>query len=379
MKLNNISKLLSVMVISLLFINCEQKVSEPQPEVVEEDNSMFVDHNLTPETKALHQKLTEIAKKGVAFGHQDSNAYGIGWKHEGFPSDSDIKKITGDHAAVFGFEIGHIEIGHEMNLDSLRFDLMKDLIKDAHQNGSIITISWHADNPVTDGNSWDNTPAVPQILKGGELRAKFEGYVEKTANFLLDLKDDNGNLIPVIFRPWHEMTGDWFWWGGKNRTSEEYHQLFRETVELLRDKHNVHNLLYAYSPDKIYHNTEYMENYPGDEWVDILGIDIYDPGNDQYVPMVTNALELIKYIAASKNKLFAFTETGKETIPEDNWWTESFYEATKGSGAVYALVWRNARTNHHYAPYPGHNSEANFKEYVSKEDVLLQNDVKNIK
>ncbi len=376
MELNNITKLLYIIVISALFINCEQKVSEPQPKVVEEDNSMFVDHNLTPETKALHQKLTEIAKKGVAFGHQDSNAYGIGWKHTGFPSDSDIKKITGDHAGVIGFDIGHIEIGNEMNLDSLHFNLMKDLIKDAHQNGSIITISWHANNPATGGSSWDKTPTVSQILKGGKLRAKFEDYIEKTAHFLLELKDDEGKLIPIVFRPWHEMTGDWFWWGGKNRTSEEYQQLFRETVELLRDKHNVHNLLYAYSPDKIYHNTEYMENYPGDEWVDILGIDIYDPGNDQYVPLVTNSLELIKYIAASKNKLFAFTETGKETIPEDNWWTESFYEATKGSGAVYALVWRNARTNHHYAPYPKHNSEANFKEYVAHDDVLLQKDLK---
>jgi mannan endo-1,4-beta-mannosidase len=174
------------------------------------------------------------------------------------------------------------------------------------------------------------------------------------------------------------MTGDWFWWGGKNRTTEEYHQLFQQTVELLRDKHNVHNLLYAYSPDKIYHNTEYMINYPGDEWVDIFGIDIYDPGNNQYVPMVTNSLELIKYIAASKNKLFALTETGLEKIPQNDWWTEQLYKAIKGSGAAYALVWRNARKDHHYAPYPGHISEANFKEFANKEDVLLQQDLKKL-
>ncbi|UOB18812.1 glycoside hydrolase family 26 protein [Abyssalbus ytuae] len=378
MKADIILKTFLLSFAATLFLSCQSKhqSNNTKEEVIEEDNSMFVDKHLTKETKELYNKLAKISEKGVAFGHQDATSYGIGWKHNGFPSDSDVKKITGDYPAVFGFEIGQIEWGKPVSLDSVPFDLMKRLIKEAYQNGSIITISWHADNPETNGNSWDNTPAVSKILKGGELRDKFEKYMQNTAEFLLDLKDDNGNLIPVLFRPWHEMTGDWFWWGGKNRTTEEYKMLFKETVELLRDKYSVHNLLYVYSPDKIYHNKEYLENYPGDDWVDIFGIDIYDPGENQYVPMVTNSLELIKYIAASKNKLFAFTETGKETIPVDNWWTNQLYEAVKGSGAVYVLVWRNARKDHHYAPYPGHNSEKDFKEFVNKEDILLQNDIK---
>src|SRR5690606_14866359 len=258
MKLNILSKHLFICFILILFLNCENKTEQSKitdtSEVVEEDNSMFTDQNLTPETKALHNKLVNIAKKGVAFGHQDATAYGIGWKHSGFPSESDVKKLTGDYPAVVGFEIGDLEIGREMNLDSVNFDLMKKLIQEAHKNGTIITISWHTNNPVTNNNSWDKTPAVAHILKDGEFRPKFEGYIEKVAGFFLDLKDDNGNLIPIVFRPWHEMTGSWFWWGGENRTTEEYKQLFRETVELLRDKHNVHNLLYTYSPDKIYHN-----------------------------------------------------------------------------------------------------------------------------
>src|SRR5690606_34949534 len=278
------SKLLYIFFTSLLLINCETKTEKSElivnTEVAEDDNSMFTDQDLTSETKELHTKLVNIAKKGVAFGHQDATAYGIGWKHTGFPSQSDVKKLIGDHPAVIGFEIGDLEIGREMNLDSVNFSLMKKLIQESHQNGSIITISWHASNPVTDGNSWDKTPAVSQILEDGEFTKKFKGYIEKVANFFLDLKDDDGNLIPIVFRPWHEMTGSWFWWGGENRTTEDYKQLFRETVELLRDKHNVHNLLYAYSTDKIYHNTEYMENYPGDEWVDMFGIDIYDSGNN---------------------------------------------------------------------------------------------------
>ena len=55
----------------------------------------------------------------------------------------------------------------------------------------------------------------------------------------------NGEVIPLIFRPFHEMSGSWFWWGGANCEAKDYISLWKETVELLRDKHNLHNLLYA--------------------------------------------------------------------------------------------------------------------------------------
>lgn len=376
MKLNKLAQI-SFFVFALMLISCDCK-TDTTATTVQEDTTQYVDKNLTPETKALFHKLNRIAEKGIAFGHQDTNIYGLGWWHEEFPSDSDVKKVTGDFPAVFGYEIGHVELGHEKSLDSVSFDLMKDLIKDADRMGAIITISWHADNPLTDGSSWDPTPVVPLILEGGELREKFEKYVENTANFLLDLKDDDGNLIPIIFRPWHEMTGDWFWWGGKNRTAEEYHQLFQETVKLLRDKHNVHNLLYAYSPDKIYNNKEYMVNYPGDEWIDMFGVDIYDRKDGRHIQYVSGVLELIKYIAESKGKPFAFTETGNSGIPEENWWTKDAYGAVHNSGAAYFLVWRNARLDHHYAPFPGHSSVDDFIEFKNKPDILFLEDIKGL-
>lgn len=53
--------------------------------------------------------------------------------------------------------------------------------------------------------------------------------------------------VPVLFRPWHEHTGSWFWWGEKLCTPEEYKALWHMTVDILRSD-GVDNALYAYSP-----------------------------------------------------------------------------------------------------------------------------------
>ena len=89
---------------------------------------------------------------------------------------------------------------------------------------------------------------------------------------MLSLKGDRQEYIPVIFRPFHELNGSWFWWGGKNCTPEEIKQLYRFTVAYLRDQKNVHNLLYAYNTDRFTTKEDYLERYPGDEWVDITRI-----------------------------------------------------------------------------------------------------------
>ena len=66
---------------------------------------------------------------------------------------------------------------------------------------------------------------------------------------------------------------------GKNCTPDELKQLYHFTESYLRDIKNVHNLLYAYNTDRFYSKEEYLERYPGDEWVDIIGFDIYQAYN----------------------------------------------------------------------------------------------------
>lgn len=341
---------------------------------------VFTDKNISEETLHVYQKLSNISKLGFAIGHQDATSYGIGWKHieNSALIKSDVKEVSGDFPAVFGFDIGHIELARENNLDSVPFGTMKSLITDAFQRGGIITISWHADNPVSGGDSWDKTPAVANLLAGGSEREKYELWIERVAHFLKSLMY-NGKAIPVLFRPFHEMNGDWFWWGESNCTSSDYIQLWQQTVKLLRDVHQVHNLLYVYSPNTLNPHDEYLKYYPGDAYVDIFGIDIYDRNNSEvYIKSVLHDLEIVKNIATEKNKLYAFTETGLEKIPTPNWYHEVLYPAIENSGISWVLFWRNHIKAHHYMPYPGHASTQDFIEFEKLPKTLFLKDIEKL-
>lgn len=107
--------------------------------------------------------MTKIVNdSAVMFGHQDDLAYGIGWKY--VKNASDVHSTVGEYPSVFGWDLGHIELDSSKKLDGVPFDKMRYFIKKAYKMGAISTISWHLDNPVSGGSSWDTTAAVSQIL-----------------------------------------------------------------------------------------------------------------------------------------------------------------------------------------------------------------------
>lgn len=372
---NHFFKTLGLLIVLINIYSCDpiSKHKFKKPTVVNKSASTS--------TIKLHKKLSLISKNGFAIGHQDATSYGLGWRYGDNSRiiKSDVNEVVGDFPAVYGFDIGRIEHSYDKNLDAVPFNDMKKLIIEAYKNDGIITVSWHVDNPVSGGDSWDSTPAVSEIIKEGTHRDKYELWISRVATFFKSL-EVNGELIPIIFRPFHEMNGSWFWWGAGNCSSEDYIQLWRETVVQLRDKHNVHNLLYAYSPNKLNPNDDYMRYYPGDEFVDILGIDIYDFNNsDDYMKSVVHDLKLVKKIATEKGKLFAFTETGLEKIPTKEWFTKVLYPSIENSGISWVLIWRNHVETHHYMPYKGHSSESDFKAFKELPKTLFLKDVKKIK
>ncbi len=77
----------------------------------------IVDRKATTETVALYNNLKKRLNKGFMFGHQDDLAYGVGWKYQ--DGRSDIKDVTGDYPAVYGWELGDLEIDKPVNLDSV--------------------------------------------------------------------------------------------------------------------------------------------------------------------------------------------------------------------------------------------------------------------
>ena len=171
------------------------------------------------------------------------------------------------------------------------------------------------------------------------------------------------------------MNGDFFYWGEGLRTREEYQQLFRDTVTILSEDFNVHNLLYVYSPNWVSNSSEYLRNYPGDAYVDMLGVDVYDFENGQFLQSALRNLQIVEDIAWDKDMLFALTETGLENLPQNDWWTESLYKAIRSSSITYAMIWRNGTSTHFYGPFLGHPSEDDFKAFIAKKDILLGSDI----
>lgn len=334
----------------------------------------------TAETKALYRNLKELAKTKVLFGHQDDLAYGVHWWDE--PGRSDVKETSGSYPAVYGWEIGNI--AGEQNLDSVSFSKMKGWIREGYERGGIITISWHEHNPATGGTAWDTSGrAVSQVLPGGTHHEEWKQKLDLVASFFSDLKGPDDELIPVVFRPYHEHTGSWFWWGEGSCTPEEYKELWQFTENYLRDDKNVHNLLYAYSTDFIESEDEYLERYPGNEYIDILGFDDYRTVRDQESADQTNKeLHTVVGLAEKFNKIPAWTETGLESIPDPEWWTGTLLNRIKADTVTckiaWVLVWRNARTNHHYAPFQGHQSAADFKKFREDSCILFEDDLPDL-
>ena len=359
---------------ALGFCSCKQQPEKHIPS----------DPHATESTKALYSNLCTIERTGTMFGHQDATLYGIGWKDE--KGQSDVKKVTGDYPAIYGWELGHIETGNSVSLDSVAFDKIREEAVAARARGGINTISWHLDNPLTGGTSWDltNNQTVASILPGGSHHAIYISWLDRMATYLNSFQERDGTKIPLLFRPFHEHSGSWFWWGKNHCTVEQYTTLYRFTIDYLRETKQLHHLLIIYSPDRAYSETDYFERYPGDEYVDILGIDWYhrpeSDSSERFIEEVSNALMMIRNAARKKNKPLVFSETGQETLSVANWFTRVLYPAIEQASPAYVLVWRNAheRPNHYYAPYPGHPACDDFNLFKQKENILFESELPNM-
>lgn len=352
-----------------------------------------IDANATRETVNLYSNLFDLLDKGTMFGAQIPTLYGLdNNKHwyaaYGQTDDSDTKFLTGSNPAVCGWEISGIELGNPKNIDGEIWEDIKAHIKAAYRRGAIVTMSWHCANPVTGGTSWDGTKAVNTILDGGVNHEKFLGWMDKAAAFISTLKGDNGEAIPIIFRPWHEHTGSGFWWGMGNCTETEFIKLWQMTVKYMRDTKGLHNLLYAYSPD-IHHfwqGNVYMNCWPGDEWVDVLGFDAYDTKSSNFNTKAAGLINYAAHQAKLKKKIFALTETGIENNnPEHSdyynakWWTKCLVPAIKGKEVSFVLVWRDGgfptEGKHYFNAFRGCYSASDFVEFANMDNILLEKDL----
>ena len=364
---------------ALLLTACGPKKGEPAP-------------SRSAEAQAMLAKMKAAAEgHKVMFGHQDDTAYGHTWAGIAAPREqdadastegrSDTKEVCGDYPAVIGFDLGRLELGHKRNLDGVLFDKMRREIIAHYERGGIVTLSWHLDNPLTGNDAWDfhDKGTAASILPDGKLHEEFLTRMGRVADFLASIKTADGTPVPMLFRPWHEHTGSWFWWGQEICTTEQYKGLWRMTYDFMQAR-GLTNLLWAYSPGtEPTTQEEYFERYPGDDIVDVLGFDTYQYGpREPYLATMKRSLDILVEAAKTHGKVAAVTETGFESTPDPTWWTGTLLPALVDAPVAYVLVWRNAwdRETHHYGIYPGHESEADFVEFYKNPRTLFAKDIK---
>lgn len=346
--------------------------------------SKLVDPQATPATRALYANLQNLSGKKIIFGHQDALAYGVNWKNW-HKRRSDVHDVSGKHPALVGWEFSKLG-KYPHNIDSVDFAQMQGWIRQVYRMGGINEISWHFDNFVNGLSSWDvGDNVVAAILPGGVYHEayrdkldRFADYIHATRTGFFKKKD-----IPIVLRLFHEHTGAWFWWGQPHCTPEEYKTLWQFTVHYLRDVKNMHNILYCYSPDVFRDKAHYLECYPGDDYVDILGFDDYhDLGTNGHTEDLLRRLRMLVELADEKGKIAALTETGQEGIKDPEWWTQKLLEPIKSdpvaSRIAWIMVWRNARPNHHYGPYPGHAGVPDFLKFSQDPRMLFQDKLPNL-
>lgn len=339
----------------------------------------------------LLSTLRSASEDGVPFfGHQDDLMYGHTWNvtKEGDHSmtRSDVLSTAGAYPYVLGLDLGGLEIDSPRNLDGNDFNLMREAAVKHYERGGIITLSWHMRNPLTGGDTWDvsSDRVVESILPGGEKHEVFMGWLDRAASYIASLKDSGGHRIPVIFRPWHEHTGGWFWWGKGHCSAEQYNSLWIMTYDYLVNEKGMDYLCWAISPGAADGNFEmWEERYPGDEYVDIVGLDGYcstylpqEEALPRFIEEIRYCLGSLDEFAKKHGKIPALTETGYEGLTYEKWWTDVLAPATEGFPIAYLLVWRNTDERpyglkHFYAPWPGGPSEQDFREYAESGKIKL--------
>lgn len=350
----------------------------------EKKHHSLSDKNATPEAENLYQNLILLQEKGFLFGHQDDLAYGVKWRYE--EGRSDIKDVTGDYPALYGWDLGGIEHQKSNNIDGVPFKKMKNWIKEIYDRGGVSTISWHMDNPLTMKNSWDTTSgSLRSILPNGEKHQLYLSWLDQAAQFLGNLKGSDGKKIPILYRPFHELTGNWFWWCKNNASAQEFKEIWRFTIHYLRETKKLNNLIIVYNTADFKSKEEFLEYYPGDDVVDVLSFDKYQYTNpvtdSSFITEVQNQLKIMNEVAVEHQKPMAIAETGYEQIPYENWWTKTLTEAIGNYKISFVLLWRNhgwqeqEKKMHYYAPYKGQLSEKDFIEFYNSPKTFFQKDI----
>lgn len=269
-----------------------------------------------------------------------------------------IKKITGKTPLIRAFDFmdyspSRIEFGASSS------DSEKAIAW--NEQGGIVTIAWHWNAPKdlinSDEHPWWSgfyTNATTFDVEYAMNNPESEDYqliLRDIDAIAIQLKKLQAQHVPVLWRPLHEAAGKWFWWGAKG--AEPCVKLYRLLFDRLVNHHKINNLIWVWTSDNA---NNALDWYPGDEYVDIIGADIYMQGNHS-----SHALyfETLKDIYQGK-KMIVVSENG--SIPNPKLMFED--QAIWG----YFVTWSGEFIEER------HNPESYIKEVYNNENVISLED-----
>lgn len=260
----------------------------------------------TENVKKVLKYIIDLKGNGVLTGQQNLADSVTRWTNEVF-------EITGAYPALLGEDFSYGKEAFKK-----RQDITKAAIEQWKQGG-LVTISWHQVNPdtwdgsVNEGEFSDTQVAMDEgrfrelLQETTAIHKKYIAHIDTIATYLKMLKDSG---VVVLWRPYHEMNGSWFWWGAKS----DFKSLWKLMYDRFTNYHGLNNLIWVWAPNI---SNPIAEFYPGDDYVDIVGFDGYPRDVRNWDNEGTLKKELDEMMALSKNKVIALTEVG--WLPDLEW------------------------------------------------------------
>ncbi len=348
-------------------VRASQKIDPADFEV----NRTLSNPNASDETKRLYNFMCDAYGKYIISGQYSPDNKGVEAREF-----SEIQKNYGDYPAIMGLDLIEASPSRVANGSTGAGENLVEKAKDwyLNQNG-IITLCWHWNAPEPyigkNGAQWwrgfytDSTDiSLSKILNGEDQ----EGYdlllrdIDAIADYLKELDDYH---VPVLWRPLHEGGGDpkwnnpWFWWGSSG--AEAYKELWKLMYDRLTNYHEINNLIWVW-------NGQNVDYYPGDEYVDIIGFDVYADAGDY-----TSKKWYYDYTksATTDKKIVAMTENGTLFDPD-----AAMNDGTRWS---YFATWNGEFTIKDFQLSPEYTSLEMWEKIYKHDRVLTLTELPDLK
>ncbi len=264
-----------------------------------------VNPHATPEARALLAYLQSISGKATIAGQHNFSNAGARWTDMAYD-------LTAKYPGLFGSDFGFS--GGDDKDSALARPAMIEEVERQYKNGAVIALTWHEvrptdDEPVTFHDSVQGHLTDAEwkelLTPGSPLNLRWCAQVDAIAGYLAELRDAH---VPVLFRPYHEINANWFWWGGRPGNDGSA-ALYRQIYDRFVNVHHLDNLLWVWNVNAPNGSNAgpIADYYPGAQFADLVTMDIYGEFKQEYYTGI---------LALAGDKPIALAEVGRLPSPE---------------------------------------------------------------